>query len=163
MAKFQDTAGREWTVEITVQDVKRVRALAGVDLLGVAEEDGRLLASLATDPVALCDVLYALVKPEADRLGVSDEDFGRGLAGDAIEHATGALMEALIGFFPNPRDRKIMQTALEKVRAAMDLARDRVEADLASGRVEAAVESRLAELGLPSTSSPASSGSIPDH
>lgn len=164
MPTFTDTRDRCWTVEINVSAVKRVKSLTGVDLLDVAE--GGMLAELATDPVRLCDVLYALCRPEAEARGVSDEAFGEGLAGDAIERATGALLGALIGFFPNPRDRGILQTALAKVEAAKDVARTRVEAELESGRIERQVEAKLAELGLPgprSTSSPASSGSIPDH
>lgn len=164
MPTFTDTRERSWTVEINVSAVKRVKSLTGVDLLDVGE--GGVLAELATDPVRLCDVLYALCKPQADAADVSDEAFGEGLAGDAIERATGAFLEALIGFFPNPRDRGILQAALAKVEAAKELARERVEAELGSGRIEEQVEAKLAELGLPgprSTSSPASPGSIPDH
>ena len=86
MQTFRDNAGRTWTVAIDVAAIKRVRSLIGYDLLAVL--DGTGTQALVSDPVLLVDVLYALCRPEADRLAVTDEDFGRSMAGDAIEHAT---------------------------------------------------------------------------
>jgi len=100
MRTFKDNAGRTWTVSITVDAIKRVRGLLDVDLLEVV--GGKLIDRLITDPVLLCDIVYAVCKPEADAQSVSDEDFGRAMAGDAIEHATTALLEELVSF---PRAR----------------------------------------------------------
>ena len=47
--------------------------LAGLDLLQVL--DGSLIDKLIRDPVLLCDVVYAVCKPEADTQ-VTDEQFG---------------------------------------------------------------------------------------
>ena len=62
--------------------------------------DGTLLEKLINDPILLCDVIYCVCMEEADSRGVSDEDFGRAMAGDAIELATTALLEELVDFFP---------------------------------------------------------------
>ena len=94
MPTFTDTAGRTWTVTVNVSGIKRVRDLLAVDLLDVA--NGDLLSRLADDPVLLVDVLYALLKPEADARGVTDEDFGRGLAGGVLDEASSALMKGLL-------------------------------------------------------------------
>src|SRR5262245_66052332 len=104
MKTFSDNAGRIWTLQINVDAIKRVRDLAEVNLLEVVE--GKLLERLISDPVLLCDVIYSVCKPEADAKQVSDEDFGRAMAGDAIEAATTALLEELVGFFPQAR-RKV--------------------------------------------------------
>ena len=76
MKSFTDNMGRAWTLVVNVAPVKRVRALCGVDLNSVIEvEDGKpsakLLERLSSDPVLLVDVLYAVCKPECDRLGVT--------------------------------------------------------------------------------------------
>ena len=163
MKVFKDTAGREWTVEVNVAALKRVKSLVGVDLLGVL--DGTLIERLVRDPVLLCDVVYAACKPQADQRSVSDEDFGRAMAGDAIEHATEALLEELVGFCPSPRDRANLGRVLKATREVMDKARDIVEARLESGELEKAAERALAQLqtvpGTSSGSAPASSGSTP--
>ena len=39
----------------------------------------------------------------AEKQKISDEDFGRGLGGDAIDSATTALLEELVDFFPQRR------------------------------------------------------------
>src|SRR5690606_30386907 len=93
MTTFNDTTGRTWTISINVDAIRRVRSLLNVNRLDAV--DGKLLEQLVVDPVLLCDILFALVKPEADAKNVTDEDFGRALGGDALDHATTALLEGL--------------------------------------------------------------------
>jgi len=159
MKQFTDNAGRSWTVEVNVAALKRVKGLAGVDLLEVL--DGTLIERLIRDPVLLCDVLYAACKPEADRLGVSDEEFGRAMAGDAIEAATGALLDEIVSFCPSPRDRAALGRVLAATRTAMDKARDMVEARLDGGELERAIDLALGTGGNSSTAAPASSDATP--
>jgi hypothetical protein len=157
MHTFTDTQGRIWTIAITIDAVKRVRALTGTDLLAVA--GGDLLERLSSDPVLLADVLYAVVKPEADAQQVSDADFGRALAGDAIGAATTALLQDVVDFFPAPK-RALLAKALGKLQdvQAMALA-------AASARVDALDSTSLVDQALrsgPSSGgSPASSAAIP--
>ena len=148
MQTFTDTQGRAWTVAITVDTIRRVRALTGTDLMGVL--GGDLIQRLAADPVLLADVLYSVVKPEAEARQINDADFGRALAGDAVASATTALLEGLVAFFPSPRARLLRQ-ALAKLEAWQTAALT-------------TAEQRLTTLAAPGTSSgvsPASSGSIP--
>ncbi|MBU0639329.1 MAG: hypothetical protein KKB50_10730 [Planctomycetes bacterium] len=160
MKTFTDNAGRTWTVAINVDAIKRVRDLLEVDLLEVL--DGKLIEKLYRDPVLLCDVVYAACKPEADAKGVTDEDFGRAMAGDAIEHATKALLEDLVGFSPSPRDRANLQRILETTWNVMDKARDAIEAKLATVNADDLVAQALARSGNSSGAAPASSASRPD-
>ncbi len=159
MRTFTDNAGRTWTVAINVDAIKRVRDLLSVDLLEIL--DGKLIEKLIRDPVLLCDVVYAVCKPEADAKSVSDEEFGRAMAGDAIEHATKALLEDLVGFSPSPRDRANLQRVLATTWNVMDRARDLVEKRLESGELEKVVERALATAGSSSGAAPESSGSTP--
>ena len=161
MKTFTDNAGRTWTVAINVDAIKRVRALLDVDLLEIV--DGKLIERLIRDPVLLCDVVYVLCKPEADTKGVSDEQFGQAMAGDAIEHATKVVLEELVGFSPSPRDRATLQRVLKTTYEVMDKARDVIEARLDSGELDRVIEHALQTAGNSSGSAPASSASIPDH
>jgi hypothetical protein len=159
MKTFTDNAGRTWTIAINVDAIKRVKGLLDVNLLEVVE--GTLIERLIRDPILLCDVVYVVCKPEADEKRVSDEDFGRAMAGDAIEHATKALLEELVGFSPSPRDRANLQRVLETTWRVMDKARDLVEARLTSEELERTIEQALRSAGDSSISAPASSESIP--
>ncbi len=157
MRTFKDNAGRTWTVEINVATLKRVRGLAGVDLMQVIE--GTLIEKFIRDPVLLCDVVYAICKPEADSAKVSDEEFGRAMAGDAIEAATGAVLEELVAFCPSPRDRANLGRVLQATRNVMEKARDVVEKRLESGELDRLADRLLQSAGVSSTSAPASSES----
>ncbi|MEW6197753.1 MAG: hypothetical protein AB1601_03690 [Planctomycetota bacterium] len=154
MKTFTDNAGRTWTIAINVDVLKRVRGLVDVNLLDIL--DGKLIERLYRDPVLLCDVVYAVCKPEADAKSVSDEDFGRAMAGDAIEQATKALLEELVLFSPSPRDRANLQRVLETTWRVMDKARDLVEARLATVDAEQIVAQALVTSGTLSGSAPES-------
>ena len=91
MHTFNDTLGRTWTVTINVDAIRRVRSLLDINLLDAIE--GKLLERLVMDPVLLCDILFALVQPEAQAKNVSDEEFGKALGGDWLYPATTALLE----------------------------------------------------------------------
>ncbi len=162
MKTFKDNAGNAWTVEINIAALKRIRSLTGTDLLDVIS-GGDLLERLMRDPVLLCDILYALVKPQADQKQLTDETFGAAMAGDAIDAATAALLDELVAFCPSPRDRANLGRVLTVVRSAMDKARDVVEARLEGGEIERIVEEALRETisGNSSGAAPESSASTP--
>jgi hypothetical protein len=162
MPTFTDVQGRTWSIDITVATLKRVRGITGIDLLDAV--GGTLLDRLVSDPVLLGDVLYAVVKPQADERRVSDEDFGRALAGDVVDAATTALLEAFVAFFPSPR-RRVLQKAVAKLAGWRAAALTAAEAKLDDPALEAAVQAALrqpqAPPGTSSGSVLASSGSSP--
>jgi hypothetical protein len=157
MRTFTDSAGRTWTVSLTIDAAKRVKGLLDVNLLELEAGDPPLLTKLGTDVILLCDVIFAIVKPQADAAGVTDEQFGAALGGEVILAAQTAFYEELVDFF-----RKLGRTDLAKAvdaqRRMIDLAVRRIETRIDRLDLEAAVESTLGE---PSTSSPPSSASIP--
>jgi hypothetical protein len=162
MKTFCDNAGRTWTVQINIGTMKRVRDLAKVNLLEVVE--GKLLEKLISDPVLLCDVIYCVCKPEADSKNISDEDFGRAMAGDAIDHATTALLEELVDFFPQGK-RRVLGKALAKLRKLEAAALTAVETRLESPELEQRLTAELLALTMaeapPAPSPKNSSGSAP--
>lgn len=152
MKTFNDNAGRTWTVAIHVECIKRVKTLLDINLLEAVE--GKLLERLVSDPILLCDTLYAICKPEADARQVSDEDFGRAMAGDAIDHATTALLEELVDFFPSGK-RQVLAKALAKLKnleaKAVDLATKRLEDPALDQRLMEAMEKIDLPVTMPGT------------
>jgi hypothetical protein len=163
MQTFTDNAGRTWTIAITVDAVKRVKSLLSVNLMEAVE--GHLLEKLVADPVLLCDVIYAICKPEADAKIISDEEFGRAMAGDAIDLGTQALLEELCDFFPQGR-RKLLRKALEKLKRLETLALAAAETRLDDPALEKRLLQELSDttasagsLAEPSASTPEASPS----
>ena len=148
MPTFKDNKGREWAVEITVSTIKRVRSLLSVDLLQVAE--GKFTDALLSDPVLLVDVLYVVCKPEADAAGVSDEEFGQAMAGDAIDQATQAFLEALASFFPSRRG-ELLRRVVAATNKAIDKALTLTEERLNSGELERIADAAVSEALRPTT------------
>ncbi|MGD8453660.1 MAG: hypothetical protein PVJ57_17750 [Phycisphaerae bacterium] len=161
MKVFKDNENREWQLAVNVNAMKRVRGLLDVNLLDFL--DNRIVERFYGDPVLLCDVIYAICKPQADAAGVSDEDFGRAMAGDAIDAATKALLKELVNFCPSPRDRANLNRVLDVTQTVMDRARDVIETKLAEIDVDQIVEQVQTSLNAGSGSVPASLASIPDR
>ncbi|MCG3178003.1 MAG: hypothetical protein BIFFINMI_00326 [Phycisphaerae bacterium] len=162
MKSFTDTAGRAWDIVVNVDTIKRVRDLLGVNLLGIVEPGNDLVDRLAEDVILVCDILFAVVKPQTTERNVSDADFGKALSGDVIDTATTALLEELIDFFPSRR-RAILRQAWEKVvtvKARMETeAEAKARTLLADPKLEEQLMATLS--GGSSGNSPASSASPP--
>lgn len=157
--------GRAWELTITVASARRVRSLVGVDIL--AESLLTLLGRLVGDPILFVDVLYVLVKPQADAAGISDEAFGEMLAGAEIEQATDAFLEALVAFFP-PRRQELMRKALAAMQRIVKEAEETMmaQAEASLETVEktmrkAAEDALSPSPGTSSRSSPEPAASTP--
>jgi hypothetical protein len=110
--------------------------------------------------VLLASVLYAAVKPQADALGVSADDFQHAICGDVIPAASDAILSSLAVFFPGAQSRllkKVLQLTAEARRHA------ETEADrmLASPELEESISRALSTPLNSPTASPASSASTP--
>jgi hypothetical protein len=187
MHSFQDTAGRTWEIAVTIGAVKRVQDLLRIDLLnplaakilrnkaGKTKRTEPLASRLQRNPVLLIDTIFALVKPQADRLGVTDVEFGESLGGDAAYAAYEAFMAEWRDFFRSLRRETEHKAIAAGVALVME--EDRKSAamvDRAAAATAAAADRRRdeamrkieARAGTPGpsatvTSSPASSDSPP--
>jgi hypothetical protein len=142
MKAFTDNAGKTWSVSMTIDSVKRVRDLLSVNLVEPEAGDPPLLTRLGTDEILLCDVVYCLIKPQADQLGVTDADFGRSLGGDAILAAQTALYEELADFFQK-RGRSDRAKAVTAQKEMIELAIERVTMKLAEMNPKAELDKIL--------------------
>ena len=172
MRTFTDADGRQWSLRLTVDDIRRVRDNCDVDLLDVGEG---LLRQLA-DVVTLVDVLHCLLVVECEARQIDPVEFAGGLRGDALDDASRALMEALIDFFPSRR-QPALRKLHEKAEALLTQMQTRTVALLDSDRfdqvvaaefdaVEKDLEQRMEAIrrrhsGESSTSGPESPASTP--
>ena len=129
MKTFTDNASRIWTISLTIDSVKRVRDLLNINLLEPEAGDPPLLTRIGTDEILLCDIIYCLIKPQADSLNISDSQFGQSLGGDVILAAQNALYDELIDFFQK-RGRTDRAKAAATQQKMINLAIDKVTSNL---------------------------------
>jgi len=140
MKIFKDNSGREWRISITVETIKRVRSLCGVNLLDAIkiEKDGvkaDLIDQISNDPVLLVDIIYSICRPQAEEEKVSDVQFGESMTGDTVDAATDALLEELINFFPEAK-KKVLRLVLESARRLKRQANVTVDNLISSGALQ---------------------------
>jgi hypothetical protein len=168
MQAFTDSTGRTWQIALTIDTLKRVKSLLQVDLARPDDGDPPLHVRLFDDVILLADVIFAAVKPQADAAGVTDEQFGQSLGGDAITAAAKAFLAEWTDFFQR-RERPDLAAVIEKYRTLTERGVKAAEAEVATLDVEtlavAAVQKAGAKarsiLGDLSSSLPASSASTP--
>ena len=150
MAVFVDGAGREWRVAINVALLDRVKGATDVRVERLIRDEMRGLIELLDDPGTLARVLWELVRDQ--RTDVTLMQFGEQLAGDALEGAAKAFIEALASFSPS-RPRLL----LREMAATYE--------EVAERETNKALEALREIRQTPSasaTNSPASSESIPE-
>ena len=167
---FSDKDGRNWVVTLNVHSIKSIKQELGLDLLD--EKVHETLQKLAEDLVLAIDVLYLALKDKLDTADISDVEFGRSLSGDCLNEAVGALVQALVDFFPNPRKREWVKKLWDKSTAHMDKANDEMLSNLDDKRLEPHLEKSFLEAreagiqdaisGMKSIVSPDSSESTQD-
>lgn len=121
MKEFRDAEGRPWEIRVNVSTLRRVRDLAGIDLITLFTGDMTALQAFIADPYKRADALFVLCQDQAEKRSVSSESFGEALAGDPMEAATLAMLDELASFFPGPK-AKLIRAALAKMSEGADLA-----------------------------------------
>ncbi len=121
MHVYTDAQGKAWEVRLNVTLLRRVRDVLGLDLNALVADGLADLGKFLRDPMRVVEVLFVLCEEQAQRDGVTPEQFGTALYGDCIVDATDALLEELIDFFPNPRTRKLLRELIAKSREVRDL------------------------------------------
>ena len=134
MKEFSDNTGRTWAVTVNVAVVKRVHSLLGVHLGDVV--GGNLAQRMIDDPVLMVDVIFAILKPEADERGVDDEEFARSMGGDALDNAMEAFLDEMVNEYLPPTKARLFAKAMTKYRAMMDQVASRAEKLIDSGDLE---------------------------
>jgi len=168
---FTDTTGHTWPIAITIGAAKRVRSLLDLDLLNLEAGQPPTIQRLH-DLATVLDVVFALVKPDADALGVSDEDFAGRLDGKAAGAARAALWAGLTDFFLDAgrqdaarlltRSNAVIEAEIAANRSALDDPAIDAAIDEALARkvdqARAAIRRAMPTPGPSSPNTPPSSG-----
>jgi len=171
MRAFTDSAGRAWTLSLTLDAAKRVKSLLSVNLLELDKGDPPLLTKLGTDVILLCDVVFAILKPQAEAAGVTDEQFGGALGGDIILAAQTAFYEEMVDFFQKlgradlakavEAQRRIIELEIRRMEVGIGMAQTKLQTRIERADLESQIDAALDQtLGKSSISSPPSSESI---
>lgn len=105
MRTFADSAGRTWTVNLTVDAVRRVESARRLDLCQLHAGEPPLLLRLEQDAVLLFGVVWELIRPQADGLGVKEDQFYASIDAASIGRAADAFWSELADFFQSWRPR----------------------------------------------------------
>ena len=174
-AQFTDERGRVWRIELNYSLAKRLRDVTGLDFVNY--QDGKALLAIHDSDEKLVQVLWLLCEPQAQAAGVSEEEFGAGLGGDALEQGIEALEQALLNF-SRPAKRQAIAAIRDKAHELVAAQTNLTETKLRSPKVTEFLAAKLAEAsaeidrrideqmrtpatsGSSGTSGPASSASI---
>ena len=97
MAKFTDDLGTEWAFEINVAATRRMRE-GGHDFFALAADECKLLNQLATDDLALIEILWAILKTHDNAKDMTQEEFESRISGPRFRTAWEAFLEAYVNF-----------------------------------------------------------------
>ena len=125
----------------------RCRDIAGIDLLTVVGGDG--FGEFIADPVRAAKAVYAVVRPEATRRGLSEEQFLERLSGDAMDAARNALLDGIVDFFPSPAERRARRNLLAEIRRVIAKEMETLEAETSPERIQTLLASASAPTNSP--------------
>jgi len=128
---FKDAAGREWTLKITVGDLKPVREATGVKIAELPNDNLKPFGELLKDPEKFCAVIWCLIRDDAARLDVTEAGFFKSLGGDSAEHAAHALYEAVADFCPS--QTRSLLTRMARKNQELDAAFTAIKLDAIDG------------------------------
>lgn len=104
MPKFTDAEGREWDLSISLTDAKRVESadfsLVYPGDVSLLEPPKELFQAILSHVPLQFALIYVLVHPQAEELGVGEEAFCDAIDGTCLLPAKQALWEAITDFFP---------------------------------------------------------------
>jgi len=121
MAAFVDATGRSWVLAVNIGKCLRCKEATGIDLMG--GDVGALFTTLGQDLGKFAEVLWQVVEHRPDETA---DAFYAGLAGDALDGATSAFVEAMLDFFPRLK-RAMARKIADRTRTRLEQAAEAIE------------------------------------
>ena len=143
MKTWTDSENREWNIALTIADCRAIRATVKVEL-GDATKAGEV-ANLINHAEKLGETLWQLSKGQAEPLGISQDEFYRGLNGDSLQAGWKAIVEAFIDFCP-PSVRETVRNAFVQFDDTMALTAKAVKASLADPAYAAELDAQITSI-----------------
>ena len=113
MSQFKDKLNRMWDIVITGQSFKDVKEELDMSLQKCIRDDFFVL--IIDEYEFLFDILWALLRHDAEQSKIDKRSFYSGLSGDCIVKARNALADAVIEFAPTEQ-KENYQKVWDKVQ-----------------------------------------------
>ena len=113
---FRDTAGRNWTLGVTVAIARAVHDETGLSVYTLPQKKFEGLFELVGDPFKLVDVAWVMCR--ASNPTVTKPEFEAALDGPAIERMADAVLEAVPDFFSDTPGRENLRELLKRAKRA---------------------------------------------
>jgi len=139
MKTFTDTAGRTWSIRLTLGSALAVKESTGADLLNPEAGDPPLLTRLGTDEMLLGEVLCALLADQFETHSVTAEDVRNSFDGPTLLAAHKAFYAELEDFFRS-RGRTDRAAMVAKQAAIIDRGVAAIEAKIDAVDPEALID-----------------------
>ena len=107
---FTDTAGREWTMGLTIGSFMEVKSAHAVDLFALDQGTPPLIEVLYSDPVLLAKIIYTIVGDQID--GVDEMSFCKAMGDNALFEADRMFRAELVHFFQTARRPELAETVV---------------------------------------------------
>lgn len=159
MQTFKDSKGAVWSLDMTVGAVKRVLALAKIDLrkptnpnplAPAGEEPIALSAYLDLDTVLLASVLYGMCYPEAEARSINEDQFLDLLGPEAIQAAHDAFFAEWADFFRQSGSSPIaaiLDKQVKFVKAAVVRAEQEWDKAGVEAKLDAILDQEMNKIG----------------
>ncbi len=122
MPKFTDNTGHTWSFEIDFPTLQRVYKYLHIDLVALSESE--ILNRIAS-PIFLINLTYVICKPEADEMGLTDEQFGRRCV-MPLEPLVDAILGGIADFFQKLGKTRQSQVLMRAMGMTNQLSSDQV-------------------------------------
>ena len=167
MKSFIDRNKEAWDLDLNIAAAMRlqsrlqIRIEDAVSMTPTRQGEKPLLERIAEDSILLFNIIYVLCEEQAEKRGLTQEDFAARFDGDTIEAATIALLDELENF-SRPAQRKVMQQLREAGDKISERATQKLTELIAKPEFLQMIEQEIEEetkngLKRSSTSSPDSS------
>ena len=144
MHQFKDNQGRPWQIALNGWQLKKLKEQIDFDA-----RDHESILRAAEDPCLLCNVLFLLCEDQANTKGVTDQQFGESLTGDAIDDATEAYIAESVDFFPRshrPALQKILETLKDYQTRATTMATEKANSPAMKELVKKVIAERSEKI-----------------
>lgn len=138
MIAFRDRRRQTWSRRIDVAAAVRMRDLADLDVMAIVTDDAtsdRLTDDEKQASADIVDALFAVFLPDAERLKITDRQFGKRLRGVKADDLRSLFFEGLAAFFrmPGPEPKQTGQRIVTAAELWEDVYRLAGEACVAPG------------------------------
>ncbi|WP_417625130.1 hypothetical protein [Paremcibacter congregatus] len=148
MARFKDSAGREWSIVMTIGMARRLKKEFDLDFVSALYDSDKayqIIGELYQKPELFCQLIHYATGTDMDI-----EEFWEPMTGEDLAEAFETLDQSFTDFYPPAKREKIAQMK-EKLKAALEAGQEDLMPEL-----EAKMETQIREglrqaAGLTST------------